>query len=114
MHRRHYDDPSLRPALDMTALAAKGAQQRLLELQRESEAILKQFPHLEVNGAVTAPATPKRAARRMSKASRKAISKRMKAYWRTRRSADAKAAAKHARKVAPQGRTPRGSVIMDD
>lgn len=113
MHRRHYDDPSLQSALDMTALAARGAQQRLHEIQLESEAILKQFPQL--NGkAQTKVAAPAKAARRMSPASRKAISKRMKAYWRERRTADAKAAAKHARKVAPQGRTPRGSVILDD
>lgn len=106
--------------IDMTSLAAKGAAHRLHEITLETKALLDAFPTLKpstilnghdgAKGHTAAPAreTGPRKRRKMSKAQKKAVSVRMKAYWRARRSADAKHAAGRARKVAAtSGRTLR-------
>lgn len=73
--------------VDIKALAAKGAQARLIEIETEIAALRTMFPELAISVPAAAPAAtanelaPKKM-RMMSPASRAAISKRMKQYWR--------------------------------
>jgi hypothetical protein len=75
-------------------LARLGAQARLEELRREEASIRRAFPDLfggrgrrAAASDSAAPAPRKRARSRMSAASRKAVSDRMKKYWAERRKA---------------------------
>jgi hypothetical protein len=74
-------------------LARLGAQARLEELRREEASIRRAFPDLfggrgrRPGASDSAPAPRKRARSRMSAASRKAVSDRMKKYWAERRKA---------------------------
>ena len=74
-------------------LAEMGATARLIELERERNAILREFPRLRSSkdssragesDSVKPPAQMRRR-RRMSAAARKAVSLRMKRYWASRR-----------------------------
>ena len=74
--------------MDIKALAAMGAQARMVEIESEIAALRKTFPEL----AAASEPTPRRVrasepARRkrskMSAAARAAVSKRMKKYWQT-------------------------------
>jgi hypothetical protein len=69
---------------DLKAYARQGAAARLAELNAELAAIYRVFPDLR--GGVKASATGRKRRRRgMSAAQKAAVSKRMKAYWATRR-----------------------------
>jgi hypothetical protein len=87
----------------MHQFARLGAEARLKTIQEEQQAILTLFPELQDGAAParrTSPA-PRGGRRRMSAAERKAVGKRMKAYWAKRRAAKAgvsKAVAKPKRK----------------
>jgi hypothetical protein len=87
----------------MHEFARLGAEARLKTIQEEQQAILRVFPELR-DGAAPAARTspaPRGGRRRMSAAERRAVGKRMKAYWAKRRAAKAgvsKAAAKRKRK----------------
>lgn len=63
-------------------LAKLGARARLLELEKERQAILRSFPGIEK--AADVPEPPRRNYR-MSARTRKAVSQRMKRYWAERR-----------------------------
>jgi hypothetical protein len=73
--------------------AARGAEQRLLEIAAEAAAIYKAFPELrDRSGKASSPATTAVAAKagrrgrnNMSAAQRKAVSERMRKYWAARR-----------------------------
>ena len=75
-------------------LAKRGAEHRYQELKAELTALEKLFSHLHYGSAVS-PALPgaageptvRRRRRKMSAATRKAISERMKKYWAKRRKA---------------------------
>jgi len=100
--------------------AARGAEQRLLEIAAEAAAIYKAFPELRdrsekasspVTTAVAAKAG-RRGRSNMSAAQRKAVSERMRKYWAGRResagSAKAGGAARPARTAAAgRARGPR-------
>ena len=77
--------------------ARAGAQARIHELQEELSRLQRLFP-ANGNGATTtaesAPTGARRRRRRMSAAARKAVSVRMRAYWKARRAEKVKAAAK--------------------
>jgi hypothetical protein len=67
--------------------ARMGAQARLRTIQQEQQAILRVFPELQDGAAParhTSPA-PRGRRRRMSAAERKAVGRRMRAYWAKRR-----------------------------
>jgi hypothetical protein len=87
----------------MHEFARMGAEARLKTIQEEQQAILTVFPELRDGAAParrTSPA-PRGGRRGMSTAERKAVGRRMKAYWAKRRAAKAgvsKAAAKPKRK----------------
>jgi hypothetical protein len=87
----------------MHKFARTGAEARLRTIQEEQQAILRVFPDLR-DGAAPAPRTSpaRRPGRRlMSAAERKAVGRRMRAYWAKRRAEKAsvgKAAAKRKRK----------------
>jgi hypothetical protein len=87
----------------MQQFARMGAEARLNAIQEEQQAILTVFPELQDGAAParrTSPA-PRGGRRRMSAAERKAVGRRMKAYWAKRRAAKAgvsKVAAKPKRK----------------
>jgi hypothetical protein len=82
-------------------LAKKGATHRMQELKAEIASLLKAFPHLRYGSAVS-PAMPdgveeatiarRRTRSKMSAAQKKAISKRMRFYWKARRAEEAKKA----------------------
>jgi hypothetical protein len=91
--------------IDMNAFARVGAQARLIELAAEMDAIHSAFPdladasaarhhrpaatngaaHAESDGSVEAEPPSTHARRPMSAAAKKAVSRRMKAYWLTRK-----------------------------
>ena len=81
-------------------LARKGAEHRYEELKAEIATLFKHFPHLSglasVSHTIDVSAVPaatidrKLGSRRMSAAQRAAVSKRMKAYWASRRKAQPK------------------------
>ena len=86
------------PGLDLKDLARRGALARLAEMHAEQAAILKAFPDLRSarrarvantdDGTTVLPGGRGRRRRRgMSTAQRKAVSRRMKAYWAKRRKA---------------------------
>ena len=95
--------------------ARLGAEARLKAISEEQEAILSTFPELR-DGAVPARLTfaaPRGRRRRMSATERKAVGRRMKAYWAKRRAAKAgvsKAPAKPKRKrgMSPAARKRQG------
>ena len=76
-------------------LARKGAEHKYQELKEEIAALVKSFPHLRGRGTsssggrVARAEAPVRRRKRkpMSAAAKAAVSKRMKAYWATRRKA---------------------------
>lgn len=80
-------------------LAKKGATHRFQELKAELAQLAKAFPHLRYGSAVS-PAMPdaveegtlgrRRRRSKLSAAQRKAISKRMRSYWKGRRAEKAK------------------------
>ena len=79
-------------------LAKKGATHLYQELKAELDALARAFPHLRYGSAVS-PAIPdavdegtigRRRKRSLSTAQRKAISKRMRSYWKRRRAEQAK------------------------
>lgn len=86
---------------DLRSWAVKGAEQRLVEIQEETQAILRTFPELRRRAGgfklpktsrsageaaeVTDNGTHRRRRRKMSPAARKAVSARMKKYWAERR-----------------------------
>jgi hypothetical protein len=87
----------------MHEFARMGAQARLRTIREEQQAILTVFPELRDGAAPAARTSPVRRVRRrrMSAAERRAVGRRMKAYWAERRAAKAgvsKAAAKPKRK----------------
>ena len=70
--------------------AARGAEQRLLEIAAEAAAIYKAFPELrDRSDKASSPATTavagKAGRNNMSAAQRKAVSERMRKYWAARR-----------------------------
>ena len=79
------------------ALARRGAELRIKELQAEIAQLRKAFLRLPFGSAASPAiparkreievAKPRRQRRRMSAAQRKAVSERMRAYWRARRKA---------------------------
>ena len=85
--------------------AARGAEQRLLEIARETEAIYRAFPNLRQNGAgrsvqateqSTSPAprgNGRRGRHMRSAAARRAARERMLKYWAERRKANGNQAA---------------------
>jgi len=76
------------PTLDLKAYARRGAEAHIVELTAELNDIYRAFPELRRGpgrGSTTAPTARKR--RGMSAAQRKAVSRRMKKYWATRRTA---------------------------
>jgi hypothetical protein len=78
------------PNFDLKAYARRGAEARVAELTAELNDIYKAFPDLR-RGAASATSTAAAGGRRrrrkpMSAAQKAAVSKRMKAYWETRRS----------------------------
>jgi hypothetical protein len=91
---------------DLRSWALKGAEQRLVEIQEETQVIFRTFPELRqradwfrlpkvsrgVGEGAEAPvkATPRRRRRKMSLASRRAVSARMKKYWAERRKSNKK------------------------
>ena len=79
------------PTFDLKAYARRGAEARVAELTAELNEIYRAFPDLRRDSARSAPATTGAGGRRrrrkpMSAAQKAAVSKRMKAYWETRRS----------------------------
>jgi hypothetical protein len=79
-------------------LAKKGATHLYQELKAELDALARAFPHLRYGSAVS-PAIPdaveegtigRRHRSKLSTAQRKAISKRMRLYWKRRRAQEAK------------------------
>ena len=80
-------------------LAKKGATHLYQELKAELDALARAFPHLRYGSAVS-PAIPdaveegtigrRRKRSKLSPAQRKAISKRMRSYWKRRRAQEAK------------------------
>jgi hypothetical protein len=80
--------------------AVTGAEQRLLEIAIEAEAIHRAFPELRQQTAAGAPGRARTGSARkragMSAANRKAVSERMKKYWAGRRGAAAAGASKRA------------------
>jgi len=80
--------------------AVTGAEQRLLEIATEAEAIHRAFPELRQQTAAGAAGSARtgRARKRagMSAANRKAVSERMKKYWAARRGEAAPGASKSA------------------
>lgn len=78
-----YDDRMAKSSVDMKALAAVGAEQRLLELAEERKAILAAFPQLRAGQAASTSAdgAGRRRKRRMSAAARRRISQAQKARW---------------------------------
>ena len=84
----------------MHEFARMGADARLKTIQEEQQAILRVFPELQDGAAaarLTSPASRGRR-RRMSAAERKAVGKRMRAYWAKRRAEKARPAPKPKRK----------------
>jgi hypothetical protein len=88
--------------LDLKDLAMRGAAAKLGELQAEAAALLKAFPALRkgkidgpftrrgriaanTGGGATIPPGRKRRRRKMSAAQKAEVSRRMKAYWASRR-----------------------------
>ena len=71
--------------------ARLGAEARLKTIQEEQQAILMVFPELRDGTAPARRASPARrpGRRRMSATERKAVGRRMKAYWAKRRAAKA-------------------------
>jgi len=85
--------------------ARMGAEARLNAIQEEQQAILRVFPELRDGTAParrTSPAARGRR-RRMSPAERKAVGKRMKAYWAKRRAQKAQAAKGGSRTATRKG-----------
>jgi hypothetical protein len=80
--------------LRLKELARVGAEQTLLRLRAEIIAIERTFPELALPKTRRAVGRSLRQAagrtRQMTKAARKAVSKRMKRYWAERRKAQAK------------------------
>lgn len=94
-------------------MAERGAQTRLAELNAERDALLAAFPGIgegtgaTVNHNTGTTTTTSRTARKqytMSAAQKKAVSKRMRAYWAARRAEKEQGAAKKAqgRKTRPR------------
>ena len=93
------------PTLDMNALARRGAELRLQDLETERRTILNLFPDLTSSGSparrgrralgvdgapIAAPAAaPRRKRRKMTAAEKQAASARMKRYWAGRKKARA-------------------------
>ena len=69
---------------DLKAYARQGAVARVAELNSELAAIYRVFPDVRRGGG-TGTGNPKRKRKRMSAAQKAEVSKRMKAYWATRR-----------------------------
>lgn len=72
----------------MHEFARFGAESRLKAIAEERQAILQVFPELANGSAPTRQASPAASARKrnaMSRAQRKAVGERMKAYWAKRR-----------------------------
>jgi hypothetical protein len=90
----------------MQEFARMGAEARLKTLQEEQQAILRVFPELR-DGAAPArrPSSPalRGRRRRMSAAERKAVGKRMRAYWAKRRAEKSQTAEKATRKTKRKG-----------
>lgn len=76
---------------EMTRLAKIGAQSRLEALRAEESNILRAFPELGRGTSARKVRVVRSVRREMSPAQKRAVSKRMKAYWAERR---AKKAAK--------------------
>jgi hypothetical protein len=96
----------------MQEFARMGAEARLRTIEDEQQAILRVFPELQ-DGAAPArrnSTAPRGRRRRMSAAERKAVGKRMKAYWAKRRAETAQSAAKPKRKggMSAAARTAQG------
>jgi hypothetical protein len=70
--------------------ARRGAQARLVEIEKERAEILKAFPEIRRGGGAAPSSRPKRI---MSPAARKAMSAGMRKFW-AKRKAEAKAASK--------------------
>ena len=98
----------------MQQFARFGAEARLQAISQERDAILQAFPDLgrasaqanaSLDGAAPArrASAPARKRRGMSAAQRKAVGKRMKAYWAKRRAEKGQTAAKTARKTKRKG-----------
>jgi hypothetical protein len=86
----------------MQEFARAGAQARLQAISEERAAIIRMFPDRRTRAAPSsldgpAPASRARKRRRMSAAERKAVGRRMKAYWAKRRAEKA-----GAKKAAPK------------
>lgn len=76
--------------VDLRALARHGATTRLAAIQAERQAILRAFPELRGGEPTRARTSQAEAPRRpgrtpMSQAARRAVSRRMKAYWAEKR-----------------------------
>jgi hypothetical protein len=89
----------------MQEFARMGAEARLKAIADEREAIFQAFPDLGDGSAPVrrASSLPGRKRRRMSAAERKAVGKRMKAYWANRRAEKGQTAKKAARKIKRKG-----------
>jgi len=89
----------------MHEFARMGAEARLRTIQEEQQTIFRVFPELQ-NGAAsaprTSPASPGRR-RRISAAERKAVGRRMRAYWAKRRAEKSGTAKKAARTTKRKG-----------
>jgi hypothetical protein len=89
---------------DLRRWALLGAEQRLKQIAEEAAVIHREFPQLRRGPSATTAQVPvprgvdeslarpvgRRRRRKLSEAQRKAISKRMKAYWKGRRAGKAK------------------------
>jgi hypothetical protein len=85
-----------------------GAQARLQAISQERDAILRAFPDLgrasaQANASLDGAGPTVRKRRRMSAAERRAVGKRMKAYWAKRRAEKGQTVAKAARKTKRTG-----------
>jgi hypothetical protein len=96
---------------ELREFALAGAQERLQAISEERAAIIRVFPDLRTHSTARAasldgalPVVQKARKRRtMSAAERKAVGKRMKAYWAKRRAAKGQSAKKAARKAKRKG-----------
>jgi hypothetical protein len=89
----------------MHEFARLGADARLKTIQEEQQAIFSVFPELR-DGAAPAPRTstaPRGRRRRMSAAERKAVGRRMRAYWAKRRAEKSGTVKKEARTTKRKG-----------
>ena len=106
---------------DLRRYALRGAEARLLELDKETASIYQSFPELRrqrggrslpvVAAVVATRAGQKRRRRTMSAAQKQEVSQRMKRYWAQRRSAatQGEGAAKEGTGAARKARAGRGA-----